>query len=154
MNYALLILYGCLNNFIQYLLGLVVTDKDSESVASHNAYTREYRRIKQFVKFFAESIGDYQLLIKMDYIIAVYKKIKKVRHDDNGNSDIEYMYESTTERLEIYEFVKLFYAREECSLWYRKFYDDCYRSCSEREIMRFYRAGFRLFDARESYIRD
>ncbi|RIB19904.1 hypothetical protein C2G38_2180591 [Gigaspora rosea] len=98
LNCALPILYERLNNSIRYLLGLIVTDTDIESIENHNAYTREYQ------------------------------KIKKVRHDDNGNNNIEYMYESTDEQLEIYEFVKLFYAREE--------------------------AGFRAFDARVSYIRD
>ncbi|CAG8760924.1 3799_t:CDS:2, partial [Gigaspora rosea] len=124
MNCALPILYERPNNSIRYLLGLIVTDTDIESIENHNAYTREYRRIKQFVEIFEELIGDYELLIKIDYIIVVYEKINKVRHDDNGNNNIEYMYESTDEQLEIYEFVKLFYAREE--------------------------AGFRAFDARMS----
>ncbi|RIB18041.1 hypothetical protein C2G38_2185739 [Gigaspora rosea] len=154
LNCALPILYERLNNSIRYLLGLIVTDTDIESIENHNAYTREYRRIKQFVEIFEELIGDYELLIKIDYIIVVYEKINKVRHDDNGNNNIEYMYESTDEQLEIYEFVKLFYAREECSLWYKKFYDDCYHFFSESKILHFYRAGFRAFDARVSYIRD
>ncbi|CAG8578368.1 3180_t:CDS:10 [Dentiscutata erythropus] len=78
----------------------------------------------------------------------MYEKLCEAVIYDNP-SDKEYQfrqYHFTLQGLEICEFVSLFYMKEECSIGYKKFYENCYTIASNSSMKNLYGRNFRLFD--------